>query len=169
MESTRPLGKTMLMLAWLAVLGLLTLVFGRWEDQQSNPNQVPDSRSMGDATRVTLTANRYHHYVATGQINGRPVTFLLDTGATTVSVPAHLAAGLGLQGGQPLQSSTANGTVTVYATRIDSLQLGDIHLQDLRGTINPGMQEDEILLGMSALRQIEWHQKGNQLTLIQHH
>lgn len=169
MESTRPMGKTMLVVAWLAALGLLTLVFGRWEDRQLNPNQAPDSLKTGTATQVTLNANRFHHYVSAGQINGKPVTFLLDTGATTVSVPAHLATALGLQRGQPLQSSTANGTVTVYATRIHSLQLGDIQLENLRGTINPGMQEDEILLGMSALRQIEWHQKGDQLTLIQHH
>jgi aspartyl protease family protein len=167
--STTHMGRHMLTACWLVALALLTLLFGRWEDAQINPNQQPRSDSTATETRVTLAANRQHHYLAKGTINGREVTFLLDTGATHVSVPAHLAKTLRLERGSPMTSTTANGQVTVYATRIGALRLGDIQLFDLRGSINPGMTEDEILLGMSALKQVEWHQKGDQLTLIQHH
>lgn len=161
-------GKVMLYVTWLSVLGLLTLWFGRWEAQEYNPNNLPDSQRTHQGAQVTLKANRWHHYVSSGTINGHPVTFLLDTGATAVSVPAHLAAKLGLKKGVPMQSQTANGTVQVWSTRIDSLSLGSINLEDLRGSINPGMEGDEILLGMSALKQVEMRQKGDTLTLIQH-
>lgn len=166
---TARMGRHMLTAGWIAALALLTLVFGRWEGTQINPNQNPDSITGAAQTRVVLEANRQHHYVATGTINGITVTFLLDTGATHVSVPAHLADRLQLERGRPMTSQTANGQITVYATRIDTLSLGGIQLRDLRGALNPGMTGDEILLGMSALKQVEWHRKGSQLTLIQHH
>ncbi|MDN3638993.1 TIGR02281 family clan AA aspartic protease [Simiduia curdlanivorans] len=159
----------MLTLVWICALGLLTLIFGRWEDNQVNPNQSPNSQRLGSTTEVTLTANRQHHYLANGQINNQPVTFLLDTGATHVSVPAHLAQKLGLARGQAMTSTTANGKVTVYSTQINRLDLGAITLHNLKGSINPGMKDDEILLGMSALKQLEIRQLGDQLTLIQHH
>ena len=160
-------GKIMLILGWVTVLGVLTLIFARWERHQYNPNTTPESAGEHSQVVVTLQANRWHHYVASGLINGQPVTFLLDTGATAVSVPAHLAGRLGLERGVPMMSQTANGTVQVWSTRIDQLQLGDITLYNIRGSINPGMQQDEILLGMSALKQVEWRQKGDTLTLIQ--
>ncbi|WP_390593925.1 TIGR02281 family clan AA aspartic protease [Simiduia litorea] len=167
--STDKIGRGMLTLVWIFALGLLTLIFGRWEDHQVNPNQSPSSQRLGTTTEVLLTANRQHHYLANGQINNQPVTFLLDTGATHVSVPAHLAQKLGLERGQAMTSTTANGKVTVYSTRISRLDLGAIQLYNLQGSINPGMKDDEVLLGMSALKQLEIRQLGDTLTLIQHH
>ncbi len=168
-SSTAPMGRTMLTLCWVVALGLLTLIFGRWESLQINPNQDPNSQRSLTSTQVILQANRQHHYIANGSINGQSVVFLLDTGATHVSVPAHLAAALGLQRGSPMTSQTANGNITVYATNIAQLSLGDITLENLRGALNPGMTGNEVLLGMSALKQLEIRQKGDTLTLIQHH
>ncbi len=62
---------------------------------------------------------------------------------------------------------TANGLVNIYTTRINELRLGSITLEDVRASINPAMHESMVLLGMSALRQIEFVQQGTQLTLIQ--
>jgi len=64
-------------------------------------------------------------------------------------------------------ANTANGQVQVRATRINTLQLGPITLYNLEASINPGMDGNEILLGMSALKQIEFSQKGKFLTLRQ--
>lgn len=164
-----PMGRNMLTIAWVCALALLTFIFGAWEDHQTNPNGDPDSKVRGQQTTVVLSANRQHHYIANGTINGLGVTFLLDTGATTVSVPAKLANKLKLERGPAMESMTANGTVTVYATRIAKLTLGDITLRNIQGSINPGMTSDEILLGMSALKQVEMRQKGDRLTLIQSH
>ena len=96
------------------------------------------------------------------------VTFLLDTGATQVSIPAHIADELQLEsyGNYPVQ--TANGTVTVYRTKIDQLSIGNIFLYNVAAHINPAMKSDEILLGMSALKKIEFSQTGKQLTLREH-
>ncbi len=164
----KPLGKNMLIIGWCIGIGILVLAFGRWEDQQYNPNQSLSNTSETGVREVTLASNRYHHYVATGTINGKDAVFLLDTGATYVSVPAGLARDLGLERGRESLASTANGVVTVYDTRINTLTLGPIQLYNVTASINPGMDGEEILLGMSALRQLELVQKDNQLTLRQY-
>lgn len=163
----KQLGRGMYFLAWFSVLGLLTLLFGRWEEEQINPNTDPLSRVDGQVREVVLEGNQRHHYVANGRINGKTVTFLLDTGATDVVVPEPLARKLGLHRGTRTYAHTANGTVTVFSTRIETLDLGAIHLRNVRASINPAMEGQAILLGMSALGQIEFTQRGNQLTLRQ--
>jgi aspartyl protease family protein len=93
------------------------------------------------------------------------VVFLLDTGATNVSVPLHLANSLNLVGGVTYPVQTANGIVQVTQTTIAQLSIGDIQLYNVQANINPADQSDEILLGMSALRQLEFTQKGEWLIL----
>lgn len=134
-----------------------------------NPNQSVQSAVSSDGLRiVTLQRNKYGHYVATGKINNQDVTFMLDTGATDVSIPEDLAAQLGLERGPPATYRTANGLITSYRTRIPKIQLGNIVLKDVRASINPATsREDTILLGMSFLKKIEFTQKGDQLILRQ--
>lgn len=158
-------GKWMYVLAWVCAFGLLILVFGDLLEQQVNPNQQPKSMRIDNQTEVRLKQNRAGHYVTSGFINGTPVTFLVDTGATDVAVPAHLQDDLGLIAGRRGLAQTANGTVTVAETRIDRLQIGDIELNNIRGNLNPGMQSDQILLGMSVLKQLEFTQRGEWLIL----
>jgi aspartyl protease family protein len=105
--------------------------------------------------------------VASGTINQRPVTYLLDTGATQVSIPAHLASELNLQAGYSQQVSTANGSIQVYSTRVNELTLGDIVLHDIPAHLNPAINSDEILLGMSALRKLDFQQQNGALVLTQ--
>lgn len=160
-------GVGFLVMAWVLGLGLLTYWFGGWEREQVNPNQAPDSQRVNGAVEVTLEPNRAGHYVATGQINGSEVTFLLDTGATQVAVPEDLANRLGLQKGYQGWVQTANGRAKAWSTRIDRLQLGDIVLQDVPATITPGLGLEEVLLGMSALGQVDFSQSGGTLKLRQ--
>lgn len=161
-------GAIMTVLAWLVVLGLLGAFFGGWMEKLDNPNQKVVSALRADGVReVVLQQNRAGHYVANGAINGHRVTFLLDTGATSVSVPASIAGPLGLKRGAPLRANTANGTVTTYATRLDEVQLGNISLENVRADINPHMQGTEVLLGMSFLRKLEFTQRGRELTIRQ--
>jgi aspartyl protease family protein len=167
-EDIRPMGRGMLMIFWVMVLGLMTWALGGWQERKDNPNRDPLSADTGQYREVILESNRQHHYVAGGKINNRPVTFLLDTGATDVVVPEQLARSLGLQKGQSHMASTANGNVRVYSTLIDRLQLGSIELRDVRASINPGMKGKGVLLGMSALRNIEFRQRDGKLTLRQY-
>ncbi|WP_109341105.1 retropepsin-like aspartic protease family protein [Saliniradius amylolyticus] len=155
----------MAVLAWIALLGLLTLWFNEELTEQFNPNQQPLSQTQNGRQEVRLKQNRQGHYVASGLINGSPVTFLLDTGATHVSIPAHLGERLNLQPGARSRVMTANGSITVAQTRIDRLQLGDISLYDVRANLNPGMGGEAILLGMSALKQVDFRQSGEWLYL----
>ncbi len=165
----RPVGLGMLVGAFAIGLGLLTLFFDGYLDRQQNPNQRPISQVTADGQiEVILQRNRQGHYVAGGQINNSDATFLLDTGATDVVIPEMLANRAGLQRGAPMQAMTANGVVTVYSTRIDELRLGDIQLRDVRASINPAMSGDTVLLGMSALRQVEFTQRDGTLTLSQY-
>ena len=162
------IGLVMTVLAWVLVLGLLGAFFSGWMDELNNPNQQVRSELRADGVReVVLEQNRAGHYVANGAINEQPVTFLLDTGATSVSVPARIADRLGLERGVPLRANTANGVITTYATRLDRVRLGNIELSDVRADINPHMRSDEVLLGMSFLRQLEFTQRDRELTIRQ--
>lgn len=161
------MGQGMMIVAFVLAIGLLTMFFADVQDSQRNPNQAPTSAFAGNAVEVFLQRNRQGHYVVTGTINGEPAEFLLDTGATDVVIPAELAGRLNLVRGTPGRAMTANGPVTVYSTTIDRLTIGDIELTDVRASINPGMSGISILLGMSALKHIEFVQRGDQLTLRQ--
>jgi aspartyl protease family protein len=159
--------RVMLILAWIVALALATYWFGNWEDARDNPNRQLQSVHGDGYIEVRLASSRGGHYVLDGQIDGNSVTFLLDTGATAVAVPQQLANQLGLQSGAPVQLRTANGTVTGWRTRLGLLQLGDIQLRDVAALITPGMDGEEVLLGMSALKQLEFTQKGGTLVLRQ--
>jgi len=161
------LGNNMIVAAWILVLVILTWFFSHYLRRQHNPNENVLNYSQSGAPEVVLERNRDGHYVASGLINGRPVTFMLDTGATMVSVPGRIAEKLDLDKGPMLQVTTANGNIPVYSTRLDKVQLGGIVLNNVRASINPYMTDDEILLGMSFLKQLDFSQQGDQLTIRQ--
>jgi len=166
---TRGIGRGMIIAAWVLVLALMTMFFNSWLEKQQNPNQNPYARIDDQGVReIKLTRNRGGHYVMNGRINGQTVVFFLDTGATDVVLPEQVANQLGLNRGQPNTVSTANGNITVYATRLERIELGTIVLNDVRASINPFMDGKEILLGMSALKQLELFQQGKTLTLKQY-
>ena len=84
-----------------------------------------------------------------------------------MAIPDHIAKRLNIKRGSAYQVSTANGTATAYAAQVHSVSVGDIELRDVRAAISPGLQGDEVLLGMSFLRHIEFTQRGDTLTLKQ--
>ena len=153
-------------LTWLIALLLLTMLFNNWLDKQHNPNAlVVSAAGLNKSSPVVLQRNRQGHYVASGLINDQPIVFLLDTGATVISIPENLANDLGLIKGKATRVNTANGTISVYSTRIDSVQLGNIKLENVEGHISPFMKGDTALLGMSFLKHLELKQSGNTLQL----
>ena len=160
-------GRVMLIIAWLLALALATWLFGNWQDGQRNPNQAPQSVHGDGFIEVHLASGQGGHYLLDGQINTQPVTFLLDTGATQVAIPLEIAERLGLEKGAPIQVHTANGTAQGWRTAIHSLQLGDIQLQQVAAIIVPNMPGAQVLLGMSALKQLEFTQRDGTLVLRQ--
>lgn len=162
-DNTYKFGQISLFLFWAIIISLGAYVFYTHEQKQ----RTPTSENQNGKRRVTLTSSHYGHYIANGKINGVDVTFMLDTGASGVSVPAHIADKIGLKKGHESYSSTANGTIKVFNTLLKSVSLGNIQLRNVRGSINPHMKDDEILLGMTFLRRLEWQQKDGVLVLIQ--
>lgn len=162
------LGRIMLLLAWGAGMLLATRFFADWEASRHNPNPTPASQHTANHIEVRLQGDGHGHFRASGQINDQPVLFLLDTGATDVAVPESLVEQLGLERGASIELLTANGRATGYRTRLERLQLGDIVLTDVRALIAPGMGNDQVLLGMSALRQLEFTQRDGTLLLRQY-
>jgi len=165
-QETRQIGRHMMLLAWVIALVLLAFFFSGVLDKQHNPNQQVQStvNEHGDH-EVVLRRNRQGHYVTTGSINNQPVVFLLDTGATVVSVPENIARRLDLKAGAAAYANTANGTITTYSTQLDSIGIGNIQLNNVAAHINPKMSGNEILLGMSFLKKLEFVQKGDTLTI----
>jgi aspartyl protease family protein len=160
-------GRVFMVLAWCAALFLATRFFGQWEERQQNPNAVVSSQQGEGFVEVKLLGNTQGHFVASGQINGQPVNFMLDTGATDVAIPDDVAERLKLEKGFGVTLSTANGRTEGYRTRIDRLQLGDIVLRDVRAIVVPGLDGHQVLLGMSALNKLEFTQRGGTMLLRQ--
>lgn len=167
-EEAKRMGLAMQALAWLVFLALGVFFFSDILDKQHNPNQTLQTRYSEDGTReVVLQRNKFGHYLTSGQINGQTVTFIIDTGATGVAIPEAVANRLVLQRGQAFRTETANGVTTSYAVSLEQVGVGGIELQDVRAAITPGLQTDEVLLGMSFLKHIEFTQRGDTLTLRQ--
>jgi aspartyl protease family protein len=93
---------------------------------------------------------------------------MLDTGATGVALPSKIADRLGIRRGRAFPTQTANGVSTSYAATLDSVSVGGITLTDVRAGITPGLNTDQVLLGMSFLKHIEFTQRGNTLILRQY-
>ena len=162
------LGKHFAIFAWLLLLGVLYLFFDEQIAEQLNPNRKLQSSQQQQQVIVTMQANKQGHFVGTLLLNGKPIDFLLDTGATMVAVPEEVAAQTGMKKGLAYETSTANGVTTAYQSKIDELRLGDIVLRDLEASIVPNLDGTEILLGMSALKHLEFSKREHQLQLIQH-
>ncbi|MBO1539408.1 TIGR02281 family clan AA aspartic protease [Pseudomonas sp. OA65] len=160
-------GRGLMILAWCAALFLATRFFAQWEQRELNPNAQVQSQKGEGFIEVKLVGNRQGHFVASGQINGQPVDFMLDTGATDVAIPLELAERLKLEKGFGVTLSTANGLSEGYRTRIDRLQLGDIVLRDVRALVAPGLGGTQVLLGMSALNKLEFTQRDGTMLLRQ--
>lgn len=155
-----------LVLIWLGLLAAATAVFDFALDKTNNPNQQLSVvfSETGDR-EIVLKQNRYGQYWANGEINGYPVEFLLDTGATYVAIPEHLAERIGLKKGIAQQSVTANGISLSYRTVLNNISLSDIRLQNVPASISTGMEFDQVLLGMSFLKHLKLSQQGKLLTI----
>ncbi len=167
-STPRRYGRKMIFAAWLAIFAVVYIFFGETLENMYNPNQSPETIALADGgVEVTMQQNRYGHYLVTGKINGTSVNFMLDTGATTISVPSSIARKIGLRGGIPTRVQTANGVAVVYQTQLAEVSIGNIRLHDVRANINPNMNDDKILLGMSFLKRLDFSQTGKQLTIRQ--
>jgi aspartyl protease family protein len=102
---------------------------------------------------VVIERSHDQHFYVDGSINGYPVTFLVDTGATLVSVGEDLAEKIGLSSGFPAVFNTASGRMTGRIVSEANVQIGGIRVEGIRVGINPS--GTHALLGQNFLNKVE--------------
>jgi aspartyl protease family protein len=126
------------------------------------PEAAASAEAKPQLAEVVITASPNGNFYVRGEINQNKVLFVVDTGASYVSIPDKLRWTLKLNKGNYVQSATANGVAGMYQTRVDSLNIGPIRLSNIDAVLlSTPMPNDVVLLGMSALRQMRLlHQEG---------
>jgi aspartyl protease family protein len=126
------------------------------------------SAPQAEKPTLVLNADAQGHFLASGSINGAPVRFLIDTGATLVSLGAADAhrARIDLANATPGVTQTANGLSRVWRVRLDTVRVGNITLRDVEASVHEH-DMPVALLGMSFLNRMEMRRDGATLTLIQ--
>jgi aspartyl protease family protein len=116
--------------------------------------------------RIVLPAGSGGHFHAQGAINGRAVNFMVDTGATAVSLSAQDAqrVGLNYQGGRRVQMSTANGHTTAWLVKLASVRVGDVEVYEVDAVVSQ-QPMPFVLLGNSFLNRFEMKRSNDQMIL----
>jgi aspartyl protease family protein len=119
------------------------------------------------AESATLTADVRGHFAADGLVNGMPVRFFVDTGASLVSLPASEASRLSIdyRKGQKVLMGTANGTTSGYLVKLDTVKVGSVTLHGVDAVVMEGRGLGSPLLGMSFLNRMDMKREGDIMTL----
>jgi aspartyl protease family protein len=118
------------------------------------------------AQRIVLTADSQGHFMPRGQINGRAVQFMVDTGSTLVILSESDAKRINLkyEQGQKVRVSTANGGALGYQVKLDSVKVGDAQVYAVPAIVLPQAMP-YVLLGNSFLTRFQMQRQNDQLTL----
>jgi aspartyl protease family protein len=119
------------------------------------------------AQTATLYGNHDGHFFGEGYINGSPIKFLVDTGATTVAMSSVEARRLGLNymSGQVGAASTAGGMVKAYRVSLNTMKIGSIVLHQVDALVLDGNSPPFVLLGMTVLNRVQMQRDGMVMTL----
>jgi aspartyl protease family protein len=124
--------------------------------------------SKPESMTAKVWKNQAGAYTTVGTINGRTVNFLVDTGATAVSMHANQAKRLGISyrlEGNPIYVNTASGTAPAFDVTLDRVQVGEITLTNVRGFVIESNGPERVLLGMSFLNRVKMEDQGSVLLL----
>lgn len=117
---------------------------------------------------VQAISDNYGMFHIQGSINGYPVRFLVDTGATLIAMNEVVGKRLGIDyalTGEPSYVSTASGVAKAYAVRLKYVKVGEIRVNNVRAVIIEGGFPTEVLLGMSFLGRVQIERDGNIMRL----
>ncbi|MEO1767998.1 retropepsin-like aspartic protease family protein [Thiobacter aerophilum] len=131
--------------------------------------RIATSFASGAKPTVKLVADSNGHFSTVGSINGRPIRFMVDTGATMVSFSTNTARQLGidLSGASQGAVSTAGGVVRAWKVTLDNVKVGAISLNLVEATVVDNLPDGFALLGNSFLNRLQMSREGNVLTLTQ--
>ena len=121
-----------------------------------------------EPARLVLFADSRGHFTEQGQINGQPMRYLVDTGASAVAIGRAEADRLGLPylQGQSVQLGTANGAVRGWRLHLDSLRVGRLEARSVEAVVVP-QSMPYVLLGNSFLAQFQMTRQGDRMVLEQ--
>ena len=130
------------------------------------PVHMGAGKTGGKGNRIVLVAGTGGHFMTAGQINGKAVQFMVDTGATSVAMGAQDAerTGINFRAGQPVMMSTANGNVQGFRIRLDSVRVGDVEVFGVDAVVTP-QPMPYMLLGNSFLTRFQMLRENDQMTL----
>lgn len=126
-----------------------------------------NATAPGRGSTIVLTGGSGGHFYANGQINGKPVAFVVDTGATLVSMGADEAGRLGIDyaRGQRTQIATANGVAPAWRVRLASVRVNDVEQTEVDAVVSQ-QPLSYVLLGNSFLSRFRMTLDANQMTLV---
>ena len=132
---------------------------------------ISTAQVVGNRPNIKLEADGGGHFTAYGSINGRPIRFLVDTGATSIAFSSAQARAMGinLDKAQRGTVTTASGHVRSYNVVLDNVKVGDISLNLVEAVIIDSMPGDTALLGNSFLSRLEMKREGTVLTLTRNY
>ncbi len=116
--------------------------------------------------KITIAAGSDGHFTAPGSINGRPVQFMVDTGASVIGLSVSEAERVGLdyQAGQVVRMGTANGVTQGWRVRLDSVRVGDVEVSGVDAVVMP-QPMTYVLLGNSFLTRFQMQRDNGMMTL----
>lgn len=140
---------------------------GKRREIQLGQHTPGPSLPSGRIPQVTLAADGRGHFIAECAVNGSGMRFLVDTGATMVSIPGTEARRIGLSftNGRKSVVQTANGPAPAYQVKLDSVKIGEIELLNVDAVVLDGGGLPQPLLGMSFLNRVEMRNEGGAMTL----
>lgn len=120
----------------------------------------------GGAREIVLTAGPGGHFITGGAINGQAVSFMVDTGATTIAISQAEAVriGLDLRGGERGVGSTANGLVPIVNLILSSVRVGEVEVANVAAAVLPA-QMPHVLLGNSFLTRFNMRRENDVMRL----
>jgi clan AA aspartic protease (TIGR02281 family) len=113
---------------------------------------------------LVLVQGNNGHYFMDGTVNQHKLSFMIDTGASVVSIPQVMAASAGLSCQRQVMTKTANGLSHACTTTIQTLQFGAFTLKNVEALISPNLGQP--LLGMNVLKQFRVEQDSGEMRLI---
>ena len=139
---------------------------GRKQRLTVGQHSVSAGNDAREAAIVNLTADSAGQFLTVGTINGAPVRFLVDTGATLIAMGKTDAnhANIDYQKGQPAVAMTANGPTRIWRVTLNSVRVGDVLLNQVEGAVHE-KELPFVLLGMSFLNRMEMKRDGQSMTL----
>ncbi|MEG0149442.1 MAG: retropepsin-like aspartic protease [Comamonas sp.] len=126
------------------------------------------SRGNGvSGSRIVLMADARGHFIDRGQINGKSMQYMVDTGASTVAIGRADAERMGLPylQGTPVMMRTANGTAQGWKLILDSVRVGDVEVRGLEAIV-ASQSMPYVLLGNNLLAHFQMTRQGTEMILV---